>query len=302
MLLDTAFWSLMTADGLVYTADVHGKNLANSPLVNHRVSADACTIIASYQRPAERITGECILVGGDENYSHWLFRNLLKLYALDKDGLFLAHPWLVNSDLRPHQLQYLDLLEVPRSKLRTVERGQVVHCEALLVPALLTSKAAIAEGIEWLRGRLSHLLVPRAEANALLYVSRADAAQRHVLNETALEDALKDLGFTTFVPGRCSVVEQIRAFSSARVIVAVHGAGLTNMVFAPSHAQYIEIVSSALGQMDDFRRIAAARGQVMTTFVSERYGRGQDIHPNADFSVDVGAIADAARDALSRPS
>jgi capsular polysaccharide biosynthesis protein len=155
-------------------------------------------------------------------------------------------------------------------------------------------------GISWLRARLGHLMVPEGQADTLLYVSRADAAQRHILNEGELEDSLARLGFKSFVPGRCNVAEQIRAFSSARVIVGVHGAGMTNMVYAPAHASYIEIVSGALATMDDFRRIASAREQAMTTIVSESYALGQEVHANADYFVDVAAVVKAAQAALSR--
>jgi capsular polysaccharide biosynthesis protein len=299
VLVDTAYWSVMSTDGIVYSADVHGKNLANSPFVKGRTTADGHAVIASYPRPTVRIEDECILVGGDENYSHWLFRNLLKLVALDNDGLLHVYPWLVNSDLKSYQKEYFDLLGMGSDQLNKVERGQVIACDKLIVPALLTSQRAIKVGIDWLRTRFKDIMVSQEQAQELLYVSRADALQRHVLNEEHLVQALTALGFTTLVPGHCSVREQIRAFSSARVIVAVHGAGLTNMIYAPDRAQYVEIVSTALDHMDDFRRIANARRQNMTTIVSDRYGTGEEIGPNADYYVDVDAVVRAAKHALS---
>lgn len=300
VLVDTAYWSIMTPQGTVYSADVHGRNLANSPLVRGRTTPDGVTVIASYPEPAVRVEDECILVGGDDNYSHWLFRDLLKLAALE-DALLEGYPWLLNSDLKSYQLEYLDLLGVPPHRRRLVSRGEVITCDQLIVPALLTSKRAIATGIDWLRRRFAALCVPQAQAQALVYVSRADAAYRHVLNEDELVSALAGLGFEVVVPGRCSVREQIRAFSSAKLIVAVHGAALTNMVYAPAHAAYVEVVSSALARMDDFRRIAGARGQRMSTVVCERYApHAQAIHPNSDYYADIPAVMTAVERLLQR--
>ena len=298
VLVDTAYWSIMTPQGVVYSANVHGRNLVNSPFIRGRMTPDGAGLIASYPEPAVRIEAECILVGGDDNYSHWLFRNLLKLAALD-EALLQGHPWLLNDDLKPYQAEYLDLLGVSPQRRRLVPRGRVIACDRLIVPTLLTSKRAIAMGVDWLRERFATLCVPEGEAQSLVYVSRAEAARRHVSNEDELAAALIELGFQVVVPGRCSVREQIRAFSSAQLIVAVHGAGLTNMIYAPAHARYIEIVSTALEKMDDFRRIARARGQTMTTIVSDDYGDAREIHPNADYRVDVDVVVGEVRRALS---
>jgi len=289
--VDTAYWSIMTDSGILYARDVHGRNMANSPWVQGRISSDGEYAVASYAEPQVTVPEACILVGGDENYSHWLFRNLLKLVALEADGLVDALPWLLNRDLTSWQIAYLEMLGVEVDRRVLVERGQVIRCRKLVTPALLTNPAAIAAGIEWIQRRLAAHRVPAASANALLYVSRADARVRHVLNENELLERLKPLGFRVVMPGRLSVADQIREFSAARAVVAVHGAGLTNIVFTPPQAAIVEINSSLLARMDDFRRIARARRQHMATVVSDRYSGARDaIHVNSDYYVDVDEV------------
>ena len=95
-----------------------------------------------------------------------------------------------------------------------------------------------------------------------------------------------------------SVVEQIRAFSGARFILGIHGAALTNIVFAPYDAAILVVTSAAIERMDNFRRIAASMGQTMTTIVSDRFDGTPD-SPNADYRVDVDAIVGAAREMLA---
>jgi capsular polysaccharide biosynthesis protein len=251
------------------------------------------SVIVSFEAPTVRIERECIFVGGDENYSHWLFRNLLKLVSLDRDGVLHVLPWLLNEDLKPYQLEYLDMLGVPPPQRILVRRGQVVKCDALRVPALLTHPATIRHGIDWIRDRLREHLTPPERANERLYFSRADAGSRHIVNEAALFAALERYGFRMITPGRMSVTEQIRAFSSASIVVGAHGAGMTNIVFAPPHAAIVELCSTALSSMDDFRRAARAAGQRMTTLTSDRFDPHGPQGIPANYFVDVDAVVTA---------
>jgi len=62
-----------------------------------------------------------------------------------------------------------------------------------------------------------------------------------VRNEAAVRDLLAAYGFQDVDPGHLSVAEQIATFAQAELIVATHGAGLTNIVFASPGARVIEL-------------------------------------------------------------
>lgn len=288
--VETAYWTVMR-DGCVYNEDVHAKNLATSPFVRGRVSADGALVIASLPSVARAIEQECILVGGDDNYSHWLFRNMLKLSSLDRAGLLYRYPWLVNSDLKNYQNEYLGLLGQQPERLLKVERNSVVACRRLLIPALHVNSRAISHGVAWIRERLAHLLVAPAQAARRLFISRRDNARRSVLNEDEVFAALVPFGFERVVPGEMSVVDQIVTFSGARYIVAAHGAALTNMIFAPPGAAIVELTSTAIEHMDLFRKLARSTQHEVTSLVSADYAAGTD-HPdvNSDYRVDVAAV------------
>ena len=296
VLVDTGFWTIIEGDS-IYSDDTHGRSLHANPLIRGRVTPDGATVIATWAQPRQTVAEECIFVGGDANYSHWLFRNLLKLSTLARAGMLDAYPWLLNDDLRPYQRQYLELLEVGPERLVQVQRNTVVRCRGLVVPALLTDPRTIRAGVDWIRERLRDSMIAPEKAGRLIYVSRRDVRQRALLNEDELVAALAPLGFETVVPGELSVVEQIQAFSGARFIVGIHGAALTNIVFAPYDAAILVVTSAAIERMDNFRRIAAAMGQKMTTIVSDRFDADpHDMH--ADYRVDVAAIVRAARQML----
>jgi capsular polysaccharide biosynthesis protein len=67
-------------------------------------------------------------------------------------------------------------------------------------------------------------------------ISRAGAANRRILNEADLLQALSPLGFERYRLEALPIEEQIALFQDAECVVAPHGAGLANLVFAPETA------------------------------------------------------------------
>ncbi len=87
--------------------------------------------------------------------------------------------------------------------------------------------------------------VYRGEAQSagspVLYLSRAGAKLRDPLNSADLDLALARQGIAPFVATDANHAEQIARFRAAQVVVAVHGAGLTNLVFCAPGTRVIEI-------------------------------------------------------------
>jgi len=73
---------------------------------------------------------------------------------------------------------------------------------------------------------------PDAGNDARIYISRADADQRHVRNEAAVESLLNEFGFESHVLSDLAVSEQVHLFSRAEIVVGPHGAGFTNLIFS----------------------------------------------------------------------
>lgn len=77
-----------------------------------------------------------------------------------------------------------------------------------------------------------------------LYLTRSGAKLRRPNNEREIIAALEEQGFRAFTARDDNHAEQIARFRAARVIVAVHGAGLTNLLFAAPGAWLFEIFPS----------------------------------------------------------
>lgn len=75
-----------------------------------------------------------------------------------------------------------------------------------------------------------------------LYISRKHST-RALDDEAEVETLLEQEGFTVVYAEELSFAEQIDLFSHASTVVANHGAGMTNLMFAPRGTQVIEIAS-----------------------------------------------------------
>ena len=98
------------------------------------------------------------------------------------------------------------------------------------------------------------------------YVSRVGSS-RSMRDEEALERALIELGFHVVRPDSMPQWDaQVELFARSRAIIGPHGAGLANLVFAPSEARVIELIPAALnpegtpGETGHFLRLATICG------------------------------------------
>ena len=119
------------------------------------------------------------------------------------------------------------------------------------VRTLWLSRKAIS--LEWMvvtraqAEQLTNLLVAhyglpeRASGGRRIFVTRGSARLRRLLNEQAVVAALSAAGFETFQPASGNHHEQVEMFRNADVVVAVHGAALTNLLFCRPGTLVVEL-------------------------------------------------------------
>ena len=118
-----------------------------------------------------------------------------------------------------------------------------------------------------------------------LYVERGLVRNRRLKNEDALFSLLVERGFERARMDGLSVSEQARLFAGAEVVVGVHGAALTNLLFAPAGSKVVEIFPPGAVEVSYFAA-ATHSGLDYHYLVGEpRAGR------NFDFTVDVAKLA-----------
>jgi capsular polysaccharide biosynthesis protein len=94
--------------------------------------------------------------------------------------------------------------------------------------------------VEWIRDQLP---AERTDNKPrLLYVTRGSGPNtRRLVDEEMLWLRLERRGFVRVDPGAMSVRDQIDHFAAAEVIVGLHGAALTNLVFGQPGVRVLEI-------------------------------------------------------------
>ncbi|MEL6579862.1 MAG: tetratricopeptide repeat protein [Cyanobacteria bacterium J06621_12] len=198
--------------------------------------------------PVEKIAGKVVVLSGlaGHVYYHWMFDILPRLELLRLSGIKLKEiDWfVVNSLSKPYQRETLNLLGIPQSKIIESDRQSHIQADELIVPSFPGYLDWVPEGtINFLR----HTFLPQINltqtSSSKIYVSRAKAKNRRLVNESEVSQLLTESGFVTVFLEEMSLLEQVAMFANAKVIVTPHGSGLTNLVFCSPATKVVELFS-----------------------------------------------------------
>lgn len=187
-------------------------------------------------------TGIWVTDDWSAGYFHWLADVLPRLFTMrDRlKGLVLLLPYqckelkYVSASLEPFGIGAIEF----------IDPGEVLNCKSLMVP---TQTAPSGHYNDELIQQVGNLLVefyadkPRETPSERIYISRAVAPKRKILNEAEVIDVLREFDFRIIRTEDHSFAEQVKMVSSARYLVSSHGAGLTNMLFMNRGTKVLEL-------------------------------------------------------------
>jgi hypothetical protein len=193
------------------------------------------------------------LSGLENNYYHFCIEWLTRVHLLKKSMLDIDY--YIVPQKKSFQKQYLDILQIDKRKILTLEEGCNIEAEYLVVPSIIINWEPINyRGYgsflkQWLPKWLSEVyknLEIIADDNVYpnnnkVYISRRLASWRKVENEVGIINILKKLGFSIYCMELMTVEQQINLFRNAKLIFTSHGAGLVNMCHCKSTAVIFEI-------------------------------------------------------------
>ncbi len=160
----------------------------------------------------------------------WSIRERIKEFVL----LLPDDPYI-----RKIGLQSLEMLGLDFRDIVWMQSGNFYH-----IPDLLFLQKICPSGHmhpEVMRSLSQALLKGSEPGTNRLYISRNKAAYRKILNEHEVVALLQDHGFHVYVGEDHSLRDQITVFSSADVLLGVHGAGLTNCIFMHPGSSVVEL-------------------------------------------------------------
>jgi hypothetical protein len=175
------------------------------------------------------------------NYYHWMVDTLPRLLVLQRH--FPGCQLLVPEPTPAYVRQTAAMFGFER--LLPVSRGEVLQVPQLLLPEL----AAFPGYQDPELTRATREVVLKALGGSAqpggrrIYVSRARQKLRRLVNEAALEPMLRQYGFETVFFEDLSFEQQVTLLQQTAVLVGVHGANLTNMLFLAPQATVVEIMN-----------------------------------------------------------
>ncbi len=175
---------------------------------------------------------------GGDCYYHWIFDVLPRLGLIE--GEFRDALLIQNSV--GYQQESLAMLGC--NDVIPCGRGKHFACEELLLPSLSgTCGMPTPLSCNFLREKFVSEV--KGTPDRLIYISREDSSNRRVSNESELLALLRPMGFEKHVLTGMNFASQVDLFASASVVVAPHGASLTNLVFCNPNTAVLELFHPA---------------------------------------------------------
>ncbi|MGB3512048.1 MAG: tetratricopeptide repeat protein [Microcoleaceae cyanobacterium] len=204
----------------------------------------------------EEIDGTVAVLSGLSGnvYFHWMVDILPRLEILKSQNIDLAEiDWfLVNSCQQPFQRESLKILGIPEEKILESDRHPHIQAKNLIVPSFPGDLGWLPSwALEFHRRVFLNRIKESSNTETKpikfyperIYISRNNSRYRRVFNEEEVISKLSQLGFVCIHPESMTLTEQIAIFAHAKVIIAAHGSGLTNIMFCRPGTKVIELVS-----------------------------------------------------------
>jgi len=186
----------------------------------------------STPRPATISGTVALLHSPGRNHYHSLVDNLARASALGVGPLSSIQVDLLHhGPLTAVERLILDRLQPGNVTLRPVDSADLVRAEQLVLPAFPAWRYS-GWLPSWYLDQLRGALLPDrpSRRSERLYIVRR--GMRRLINEQELLERLERHGFRPVDLEEYSFPDQVALFYDAEAVVAAHGAGLTNLLFA----------------------------------------------------------------------
>jgi len=164
---------------------------------------------------------------GEENYFHFFNDILPKIWLLNDHGRFDPECYLVVSERlwkKDYFQYYLERASLDKLKW-VIQNDEWIEADSgfFCKPFTHTKKYILRAAA----------LVSSPEQNGPLriFLTRSNSSMRFIENGEAVKQILESNGFITVDTAGISFQKQVELFSRAERVVAIHGAGTTNIIF-----------------------------------------------------------------------
>lgn len=230
-----------------------------------------------------------ILERAYHNHSHWLTAHLPKLLILKERGLLgeVLMPRTMTGVMEAS----MRMLGIDPATFRRFDPERPVAAEDLTL--LVTDRFDPAH-MQAVRSAFADPARHGAAVSRRVFISRERSRGRRITNETALWAMLEPRGFEKVFMEDLAFPDQVALMQQTRVLLAPHGAGLTNMLFCLEGGHVVELADPGFPN-PNFYNLASGLGLHYWLLHAEA---GTAEHPlDRDLTVDVAGV-EAVLDAI----
>lgn len=251
-----------------------------------------------------KLSGRAVFLSarGPMNYYHWMTDVVPGLCAIQKDGVDLnsIDKFIIYHDLHDFQKDTLKQFGIEESRIhRLAVHGKYIAAEELIVPSF-SNRMALGMGRwvpEFLRSVFITDYADSSTSSRKIYITRSAKDVRGITNESELRNLLLQHGFEPVVMENLSLKEQAITMRQAGVVIATHGAGLTNVMFCKAGTSIVELYGEhlspcywAISCLCELRytNIAALNSAEVANNLNDH--KTLDGRRKASFSIDIDAV------------
>ncbi|OZH51386.1 hypothetical protein AFK68_31440 [Hydrocoleum sp. CS-953] len=222
---------------------------SDNKVVKDMSSGNGGLIISSSKLPpVHKLKGTVAFLSvkfGGGGYYHWMFDMVARISLLYQSSIDILSidKFIVNKiQTRFHQ-ETIKKLGIPQNKIIESCNYPHIQTDRLIVPSIPVNSGF--RTTKWACESLKNIFLSQQISSSSLYperiyISRSRALKRRVVNEEAVVNLLEKFGFQTIILESFSIEEQALYLANAVVVIAPHGAGLTNILFCNPGTKIIE--------------------------------------------------------------
>ncbi len=231
------------------------------------------------KRPARRIDKAIVMTArSSPNYTHFALDVLSRLHIVDKYAE--CRDWPILLDIGPLEtknlIDLLGFINKSRHPVITISHDDIFIISQCVFPSFLTyfiqantndlpsevyAGIVSPRAVRYLRNCLAEV-VPKSTIDysdkKKLFLYRGDNSR--FVNEDEIARYFSGLGFKIVDPGKMTIIEQVKLFQSAQIVVAAHGTALMNIMWMSPGSSVIEICPKRFDNYAWFANIAISVG------------------------------------------
>lgn len=186
-----------------------------------------------------------ITTEGADNFHHWLYDAMPRIFLLSKTNLFeVVDFFIISFKGLPFQQESLKLLNLPKHKIINPQENDCLYYSAdeLIVPSLPSKLGTVSP---WVAFFLDNLYggSKRDFKSKRIFISRKHVTSRHITNAEEVFRLFAMYNIVEVFPEDYPVTIFSQIVRNATMIISVHGSGLSNLCFVSRNTVVIDLLA-----------------------------------------------------------